>query len=151
MANLNEFQIGLQQLINEGFLINILFDAIQQTEKVALSLQKSQLDEGRDNKGGLIGEYTKKTEELAKNERTRKPKIAGEPYNFQYTGGLFDKMVLLYEKPNVIFYSKDSKTELLVDTYQNLFGLDDYNLNNYLANSIAPTILLRIKSTLRLA
>lgn len=151
MGNLSELQKGLQLLSGSDHLLKLLFEAVRATEKVALSLQKQQLSEGYDNKNRLIGTYTKTTEKLAEGTNPRQPKIAGEPYNFQDTGGLFDDMLLIFEGDNVIFYSEDPKTELLVDKYQNLFGLDDYNLNNYLQNSILPILIEKIKTTLKLA
>lgn len=152
MTNLLEFQQGLEKLSNTDYLVELLFNAIRNTEKIALSLQKQQLNEGRDNEDRLIGVYSKSTEDrYGPGNQPRKPKIAGQPYNFEDTGGLFDNMLLLYDDNKVSFWSKDGKTELLVDKYQNLFGLDDYNLRNYLLNSILPVLIPNIKQVLKIA
>ena len=138
MGNLSELQKGLQRLSEGDRLLKLLFEAVRATEKVALSLQKQQLSEGYSQKDELIGVYTKTTQNIAEHRDVRQPKIAGEPYNFEWTGDFFDGMELIFEGDTVRFYSTDTKAELLADKYQNLFGLDDYNLNNYLQNSILP-------------
>ncbi len=150
MGNLVELQKGLERLSNESYLLDVLFRLIKKTEKDAIRLQRQQLNDGFDNLERTIGVYTKTTENKAKGRRTRKPKIAGEHYNFEDTGDFFDGMYLIFEQDNVKFFSKDSKTELLEDKYENLFGLTEFNLRNYLNNIILPLMIAAILKETRL-
>ena len=94
MGNLIQLQKNFQKLTNKEYLEQLLFTEIKRYENVFVNLQKKQLSSGEDNEGDLFGTYTQATEEIASLENPRKPKKAGEPYNFEYTGGLFDGMEL---------------------------------------------------------
>lgn len=150
MATVIEFQKRLAKIADRKAIEKILFDSIRSTEKIALSLQKQQLGDGRDNEDKEIGVYSEATENWPRDYQPRKPKIAGQPYNFEDTGGFFDNMKLVFGDGEVSFWSTDSKTPLLADTYGNIFGLDDTNLRNYIQNSIYPLLMLQIRKTLLL-
>ena len=140
MATLIEFQKKLQPLTNRKVLEEMLFLAIKETKNVAESLQKQQLGEGRSNEDEIIGTYARSTEleYIFGGRQSRKPKIEGEPYNFEDTGGFIDGITTIFEKDQVSFWSTDEKTPLLVSKYDNLLGLDDYNLSKYVLNSVFP-------------
>lgn len=152
MANLQEFQTRLKKLNNRQELYAIAFKIVKQTQKIAISLQKQQLSEGQDNEGNIIGTYSRATEleSLFGDNKPRTSKEEGQPYNFEWSGGLFDNMFLLFGDDEVSFWSKDSKTPELVEKYDNLLGLDDYNLPNYIRNSILPLLQLEARKVLQL-
>ena len=150
MGSLITLQKNLQKLANREYLIKILFQAIRDTEKIALSLQKEQLAEGRNNEDKEIGTYSRATDLFYRfsDNKPRKPKIEGQPYNFEDTGDFVDNMYLLFGKDEVQFYSSGEATPILVDRYKNLFGLDDYNLRNYLKNAITPLLIIQVRKVL---
>lgn len=150
MGNLIQLQKNLSKLANKEYLIQMLFEAIRDTEEIALSLQKQQLGEGRNNEDESLGTYSRATELIYRfgDKKPRKPKIEGQLYNFEDTGDFFDDMYLLFGKDEVQFWSNDEKTPLLVEKYNNLLGLDDYNLRNYLKNSITPLLIIQVRKVL---
>lgn len=152
MGSLVQFQKNLQKLDDRKYLNDILFNAIRKTEKIAISLQKQQLSEGRDNQDKVVGTYSRATEleSLFGDVKPRQSKREGDPYNFEWTGDFFDGMELLFSSDEVSFWSKDSKTPLLVEKWENIMGLDDINLYNYIQNALYPLIMLQIRKTLQI-
>ena len=150
MANLQEFQTNLKKVNSYASLEIILFVEIKRFENVFINLNKSQLSEGKSATGQLFGTYSQLTEDIAKTENPRKPKIAGEPYNFEYTGGLFDGFELLVDGTQAQFWSKDSKTPFLETKYKDLFGLQDDNLKEVIFKVILPAFQLQIRKVLQL-
>lgn len=145
-----EFQGRFAKLVNREALELILFVEIKRYENVFLNLQKKQLGEGEDNEGNIFGTYTEATENWPRNYTPRKPKVAGRPYNFQDTGGLFDGMELLVDGKQAQFWSKDEKTPFLVQQYDGLFGLQEDNLKEVIRNIVLPAFLLQIRKHLLL-
>ena len=79
-------------------------------------LTDEQLGLGLDAKGKVIGRYSKATEGYAADpeNRPRQPKIAGEPFNFEWTGGLFDELYLTFDsKDSYTLFSYDAKASFL--------------------------------------
>ena len=150
MATLLEFQKRFAKLANREALELILFGEIKRYENVFLNLQKKQLNEGEDNEGDIFGTYTEATEHWPRNYTPRKPKIAGQPYNFQDTGGLFDGMELLVDGKQAQFWSKDEKTPFLVQQYDGLFGLQDDNLKEVIRKVIFPAFMIQLRKILQL-
>lgn len=101
---------------------------IKRKDEVLYLLQDLQLGKGLDSKGELIGTYSVFTEKKAQKEYTRKKKIAGNPYNFQWTGGTFDKMYMHFEtEETYTLFSKDYKATMLEDIYGDIFTLTEKN------------------------
>lgn len=150
MGNLIQLQKNFQKLANKKYLEELLFTEIKRYENIFVNLQKKQLSSGEDNEGDLFGTYTHATEEIARLENPRKPKTAGEPYNFEYTGGLFDGMELQFRDNEAFFWSTDNKTKELVVKYDGLFGLQEDNLRKVIQQIIAPAVILQIRKTLGL-
>lgn len=153
MATIIQFQERLQTLANREELERLVFYAIKETKKIAISLQKQQLSEGRNNEDKEIGTYSRSTELnylFGKGPKPRQPKIEGEPYNFEDTGGLFDGMTLQFDKDQVSFWSTDEKTPFLVIKYKGLLGLDEYNLKNYVQNAVFPIFMREFRKVLKI-
>lgn len=150
MATLFQFQERLARINNKAALELILFVEIKRYENVFVNLNKKQLSEGEDNQGKIFGEYSQATEDIAKTENPRKPKIAGQPFNFEYTGGLFDGMELRVDGTQAQFWSTDGKTEKLFLKYDGLFGLQPDNLKTVIKQVILPAFILQIRRELKL-
>ena len=98
-------------------------------------LTDEQLGLGLDAKGKVIGRYSKATEGYAADpeNRPRQPKIAGEPFNFEWTGGLFDELYLTFDsKDSYTLFSYDAKASFLKDTYGDIFDFTE--AHNYRIN-----------------
>lgn len=150
MATIQGFSERLSKLNNIDTLELILFVEIKRYENIFINLNKEQLSKGESATGDLFGTYSKATEEIAKLENPRKPKIAGQPYNYEYTGGLFDGFELLVDEHNTQFWSNDEKTPFLVVKYKDLFGLQDDNLQKVISKVILPAFLLQIRKVLQI-
>ena len=150
MANLAEFQKRFAKIASRESLELILFVEIKRYENIFVNLQQKQLGEGEDNEGDVFGFYTEATENWPRTDTPRKPKKAGDPYNFQDTGGLFDGMELLVDGKEAQFWSTDGKTPELIVKYKNLFGLQDDNLKEVISKIIYPAFMLQIRKILLL-
>lgn len=136
---------NLERVSNENYLVLAVFEQIKRYENLFVRKQKEQLSKGEDSLGDLFGTYTQATEDIAKTESPRKPKKAGQPYNFEYTGGLFDGMQLIVNKDSALFYSTDSKTPELIAKYDGLFGLQEDNLKEIIQRAILPSLVLELR------
>ncbi len=150
MASLIQFQQKLARLNNIKYLEELVFNEIRRYENVFLNLNKKQLSEGESNEGDIFGEYSQASEDIAKLTNPRKPKIAGQPFNFENTGGLFDGMELHVDGTQAQFWSTDSKTPELVVKYDGLFGLQPDNLKEVIQRVILPAFLIQIRKELGL-
>lgn len=83
--NLFEF---IKNPLSGNDLLNIVQNAIHDNEIILTEIQKDQWSEGKDKEGNIIGYYKPYTEKVAK-ESGINNKIAGEPYNLNWTGDLF--------------------------------------------------------------
>jgi len=150
MATIAQFQQRLSRIANKSVLEIILFIEIKRYENIFIRLNKEQLSKGEDNQGKKLGTYKKATEEIAKTQNPRQPKIAGQPFNFEYTGGLFDGFELRVFEKEAYFYSTDDKTDLLIGKYKGLFGLQEDNLKKVISTVILPAFILSIRKELNL-
>ncbi len=150
MATIVQFQKNLQKLLNRDALELILFEEIKRYENVFINLQKKQLNQGESNDGELFGTYKLSTQNWARNYTPKKPKIAGQPYNFEDTGDLFKGMELRTDGKSAEFWSTDSKTDELIVKYDGLFGLRDDNLKEVISKVILPAFMIQIRQVLGL-
>ena len=118
-----KYQSGLKGLQNE--LPNIIRQILKDNWSIVFKiLTDEQLGKGTDSKGKIIGTYKKITESYAADpeNRARKPKEAGKPYNFEWTGGTFDELFLTFDSLDTYtLFSHDSKATFLKDTYGDIF------------------------------
>lgn len=150
MATIQQFSQRLTRIASSKALNLILFVEIKKAEKYFIEAQKLQLSFGKNNKDEIIGTYSQATENMSQGVATRKPKIEGEPYNFEYYGDFFDDMVLDVFTDKASFYSEDSKTEELINKYEGLFGLTDDNLKEVIKTYIVPAFQKQIRTELNL-
>lgn len=69
-------------------LINMVSISVSENEVPLVELQKDQWSKGEDKFGQTIGVYKPFTQKVAREESPNTPKIAGEPYNLNWTGDL---------------------------------------------------------------
>lgn len=121
-----------------------------------IDLNQIQLSQGKNIFGEVIGTYSKWTEEIASTEDTRQPKIAGENYNFEWTGELFDKMYVKLRRDRLEIFSKAPHAELVEATYSTLFGesaifgLTEESLEDFAQNKLIPELQIWVRETLNL-
>lgn len=150
MATIQQFSQRFTRIASSKALNLILFVEIKKAEKHFIEAQKLQLSFGKNNKDEIIGTYSQATENMSRGVATKKPKIAGEPFNFEYYGDFFDDMVLDVFTDKASFYSEDSKTEELIKKYEGLFGLTDDNLKEVIQTYIVPAFQKQIRTELNL-
>ena len=62
------------------------------------------------------------------NNEPRQDKVPGSPYNFEWTGGLFDDMFMHFEDDkSYSLFSQDSKAKMLEKEYGDIFTLTKKN------------------------
>jgi len=133
-AVVQKYLSGVRGIENNlsNMIRQILRDKWTQVFKI---LTDEQLGLGLDAKGKVIGRYSKATESYAADpdNRPRQPKIAGEPFNFEWTGGLFDELYLTFDsKDSYTLFSYDAKASFLKDTYGDIFDFTE--AHNYRIN-----------------
>lgn len=117
------------------------FGVLKRLESFIIDLNQIQLSKGQDIFGGSLGVYSPATEEIAKGENTREPKIAGKPYNFEWTGELFDNMYIVFTDNTADIFSRDPKAAFIDDTYGgNIFGLTDEHKTELLTEKVLPIL-----------
>ena len=121
-------------------------------------LTDEQLGLGLDAKGKVIGRYSKATDAIASSsisialgEAPRKDKIAGEPFNFEWTGGLFDELYLTFDsKDSYTLFSYDAKATFLKDTYGDIFDFTEAHNQRINFEIIAPELDNKLTQKLNL-
>lgn len=151
MANLLEFRNNLAKVSDKKVLVEIALDAAYQLRAFLIDLNQIQLEAGRDIDGQRLGTYSRATEleSLYGEVKPILPKREGSPYNFQWTGGLFDGMKIIATGRELIFTSSDSKTPLLVEKYGDIFGLTQEHMEEAVER-IIPIFIDEICRRLRL-
>lgn len=91
-------------------------------------LREDQLNDGLNSSGTVVGTYSAVTAALADLSRPRKPKVAGQPYNFEWTGDFVDGLYLFFEDVfSYSIFSTDEKAAFLVDKFGDIVTLTDEN------------------------
>lgn len=143
-------------LIDPKRLEELVFEIIKQHEKTLVSLNKQQLSDGRDTNERLLGTYSRATEidalyrsqGIREGIPPRKPKIEGEPYNFEDTGDFFDHFFLKVNNREAVFGSTGEATDELLRKFPDIFGLDQYNLTNVIHNTLKPRLIEQVRKQL---
>ncbi len=106
------------------------------SEKILNLVKVDQLGKGLNSQGTPLvwkrgkqsgdGFYAEFTDIYAENLNTVKPKIAGQPYNFEWTGDTFNKMVIDIRNNNSFkIFTLDGKKALLEAAYGTIFSLNE--------------------------
>lgn len=154
MATVLQFRERLAPLANKEKVYELFFEVVKSFESYLIDFNLIRLEEGEDIFGNIVGRYKRSTELEAlfgEGPKPIKPKKEGEPYNFQWTGGLFDGMYIEFTKDSFTFTSKDSKTPELKVKYKNIFGLQERDLNEAMRDKLYPGFMKLIRNQLHLA
>lgn len=119
-------------------------------------LENKQLGLGLNSKGGALawssgtkggtGFYTENTELIAKSEFTVKPKIAGEPYNFQWTGSFFNSLGLkTLSRNKYSIFSTDGKAAFIRKAYGDVLTLTEKSNDWVNKHIIEPELVEHIE------
>lgn len=120
---------------------------IDDRDKVIRILKDEQLSKGLDSSGKIVGRYSKATEEFANDpfNKPRQDKIAGQPYNFEWSGGLFDDMYMFFEdKDSFSLFSQDEKALFLKGQYGDIFTLTKTNNHRVNMDILRPQMFEKI-------
>lgn len=150
MGTLAQLSQNLQPLKSRDELEKIAFGVLKRLESFIIDLNQIQLSQGENIFGASLGVYSERTEEIARRESTREPKIAGRPYNFEWTGSLFDNMYIVFTTNTADIFSRDPKAAFLEDDYGEIFGLNEKNMTELVTEKALPLILEIICKRLQL-
>jgi hypothetical protein len=145
-----------RSLSRRSDVYKLALEVVKSFQGYLIELQQDQLNEGKDNKGGRLrsaitgrSTYSRATEEIAKQTRPRKPKIAGQPYNFEDTGDFIDSIFFEVNKTEGKFGARDEKTDKLLREFgENLLGLTKENIEQFLLEKFKPEFIRRWKQKL---
>lgn len=100
-----------------------------------------------------MGQYSEKTEQIASQQYTRQPKVAGRDYNFEWSGELFDGMQVRFTKEYIEIFSTADHADEVVAKFSGsfgdelFFGLTTAHMEEFVSK-IRPDIVVEIKKTL---
>ena len=101
---------------------------IKENQNQIVQVNQIALDKGENYIGQTVGLYSKSTELISKESPTpNKPKIAGSPYNFDWSGNLLERMFITYSNAKIKFDSRgkgDNEKQLFVSVNR-LLGVDE--------------------------
>ena len=152
MATIKQIRSRVNPLLNQNELYEVAFEVLRRFEAYLVDFQILQLEQGQDRNQRIVGRYSRATELeslFGSGPKPRQEKKEGEPFNFEWTGGLFDGMILEIRGQTATFTSRDSKTPLLREKYQDIFGLQDRYLQEAIREKIAPAFARVIKNRIR--
>jgi len=153
MATAVQLRARLEPLRDRETVYGLFLDVVKSFEAYLIDLNQIRLEEGQDIFGDLIGRYSRATELeslFGEGPRPIQPKREGEPYNFQWTGGLFDGMYIDIFPDRAQFTSRDSKTPELIAKYGDMFGLQPQDLEESLREKLYPGFMKLIRNQLGL-
>jgi len=136
--------------LNSISVQSLVKDAVNRNKFQIIELNQIELDQGKNYLGQVVGKYAKSTELIAKTENPRQPKKAGQPYNFEYTGALFDGMFIKYDGKAIKINSKglgDNEKQLFLEIGKALgFTEESGVIINY--DILLPDLQQKIKQIL---
>lgn len=157
MAKLQQLNQNLKALQKRRRLYGIALRIAERFEAYLIDLNQLQLSQGTNVFGRVIGTYSEATEERAKNEFTVEPKIAGQNYNFQWSGDFFGGMRIKFTESYLEFIGTSGETDEILATFsrspadQDLLGLTEQNLDEFLRDKLIPEFNNEICTILGLA
>lgn len=153
MATVLELRERLLPLKNRETVYGIFFESVAAFQAYLIDFNQIRLEEGEDVFGNLVGTYSRATELeylFGEGPKPIKPKVEGEPYNFQWTGGLFGGMKIDIFSDRAEFTSTDGKTPELLEKYGQILGLQPEDLEEAIRERLFPDFMERLRGLLGL-
>ena len=123
--------VTVKDLLNKLKGVNITSltaTVIKENQNQIVQVNQIALDKGENYIGQTVGLYSKSTELISKQSPTpNQPKIAGQPYNFDWSGNLLERMFITYSNAKIKFDSRgkgDNQKQLFVSVNR-LLGVDE--------------------------
>lgn len=144
MTRLQQLSQNLKTLQKRASLYGIALRIAKRFEAYLIDLNQLQLSEGQNIFGQIVGTYSPATEEIAKSEPTVQPKIAGQNYNFEWTGAFFGGMRIKFTQDYLEFTSTAGDTDEILAAFssslgdQELLGLTEKSLDEFLQDKLIP-------------
>lgn len=155
MATLNQ-QLEKSRSLTPARISRELFQFIKSIESEIFDLNIKQIEKSENAKGQPLvnkdttfdGVYSKTTDaiasgsvSLAKGEAPNKDKIAGEPYNFDWTGDFFKGFEMTVFADHVELFSTGEGTgdkKTFFDGYESLYGLTPESIKIVIETRLIP-------------
>lgn len=109
---LNSYESSLEELAKKALSENV--------EYILYLIKEKQLGEGIMSDGGSAPSYSVATDMIANNAismaiggRPRKDKVAGQPWNYEWSGNWIDSLYVKIENEGFDILARDSKTQML--------------------------------------
>lgn len=150
MGTLLQLSKNLRPLKSRKEIERMAFGVLKRLESFIIDLNQLQLSNDQNIFGASLGVYSPKTEEIAKTQNTRQPKIAGQPYNFEWTGELFDGMYIIFTTNTADIFSRDPKAAFIEDKYGDIFGLTEEHKTELVTQKVLPLLTELIWQRLQL-
>lgn len=126
-----------------------LFQEIRRIEDFLIDLNILQIQEHKDSFDNTLensnqfytGFYSQATAAIAQRENPRKPKTAGQPYNFEWSGDFIDSFLIDIQNETISLNSTGTGSgdkAFFFEGYTNLFGLTDDNLSKVVKEKLLP-------------
>lgn len=132
--------------------LDAIGDIVLNADDFVIFLQQEQLRLGKNESGDTIGTYTPYTEFISENyqefgvEKPIQSKVAGEPYNFEWSGKYFKGMFIKVFANSTFIIEIDSSVpyaDELEKRYKKLLGLADNNqdeLNRFIEDKVTEQL-----------
>ena len=146
MATLVQVRQRVKTLNKRATFYKNVLRIAKRFEAYLIDLNQSNLSEGRDIFGQVVGQYSEKTEEIASREFTKQPKVAGRNYNFEWSGDFFAGMRLRLTADYIEFISVTSEAPLVLAKFSNIFGeqillgLSEKDLDEFVKSKLIPEL-----------
>ena len=144
MSTLVQVRQRLKPLRTKARVYKIALQISKRFEAYLIDLNQIQLSRGVGIFGESLGTYAEATESFAEGENTRQSKTAGDNYNFEWTGALFDGMYIRFTSQHFEIFSRGATTPLVIDKFSDIFGeqvllgLTKESLSEYVNDKLIP-------------
>lgn len=154
---LYDFLISTKEITTKEWLSTAVKEVITENEGEFLKRLKEQWESGENEDGRAAGFYTQYTELISKKNPPSSglTKKAGEPYNFLWSGNLFNSITLIVDDLTITVDSTAKSKDSLFDridsegrvTPDSIFGLGEKNMdsfNEFLSMKITERIINKL-------
>ena len=124
---------------------------LQNADAIVFRLKAFQLTKGLDSLGNVVGTYAARTQGFADKEGARKDKVAGSPYNFEWSGETFDNLKVASvnkSQATYVFATVAYKQDLLEGLYGEIFELTDESNDWVNKTIIEPYVAKKIQESI---